>query len=381
MTLTFRSSHVQTPSIAPSVSSGSGAYIFAHRRVNRLGRYSALSPVTVSSTFPVTLTPQSYADTNELIRDEFLVSDSGGAIWRIIPRTGSQLGSQTVTTYDVNWVVASIEDNQNLPVNAGDLGLFDADGSETFTMFVHNAGQNIGSLTANILNPANNTIYAELTNLVQISLQGVLVANGTGVYSTANNRVINWGISDSNNTFPLSLPTNAVAKFSIRLVNLPSSGIANPSFDLNFTADKRTATVSFDRNWLNNSLLFSPDIGFGFPILTNQGVSANQVIIKPFSFNFQGTAINNPLDRLFTVDNGDRKVVVNRLGEISILQASAALTTNQIELVSFTISGSTVSNINYKVNFRPLIVRNRVVTSGTPGDFIRLNSSGNIVVS
>lgn len=383
MALEFRSNFVQAPSASPLVSSGSGGYLFAHRRVNLSGRHSKASSPTVASAFPVTLTPQSYTDVTKLLQDEFLVSADGGVTWRSIPRSGVLTGAQTVSAYSGSWPLTTLTDNQDQTPSTIDLGLYDTDGTDLQTIYVVNTGNSADLLTANIINPDNNTVYTDLSGLVEITLTGVFTETGAGVVSTSFNRTVIWSTdSESANTFPLTLPGNGCAVFQIRLINYPLGGLSGTAVDFNieFTTNQRTFPIVFDRGWLQGSLVYSPQDGFNFPIIEYGGVSGT-IKVNPLAFNYAGTSVVNPRTLTFTPTVSTSKLIVYRTGELDVIPQATTTPSNAIELASFTISGTTLSNLVYKVNFRSLYQRRRTVTTGSVGDFVRVNSSGNLVVS
>lgn len=374
MSVLYRSSSVQAPTAAPTVSGSGVGFIFAHRRVNLNGTFSKISPVTVPYNFPVTLTPQSYADTGQLLRDEFIVSNDAGVTWRIIPRNGTLTGAQTVTAYSGSWAITSIVDNQSTITTPQDLGVYDSDGSNLYTFYAYNNGTNSASLTASVIDLDTGVTAVGLSGLVQISLTGIFVETGVGTPSTTQNKSILWNVDGGiANYFPVTLPSKSFARFTVQLINYPSNGGLSSTINIGveLTSNQRTYTIPYTANWYSQTFLYNPSLGFSFPYIAEEG-TALTVTLKPLAFNYDGIAVVNSTDANFLLpSDGTYNVLVSRTGIFSIVDSSISVPTNNVALLQFAITGTSITSVvvNYQIN-------PKIYTERPLGDITGVNRFG-----
>lgn len=216
-----------TPSVAPTVSvNTAGTIQLAHRRVNPDGTYTAPSPIRTNIVLPNTATPQSYANPNDVFRDEFLVSNDGGSTWRIVPRSGTLTGAQAIPAFNTNWAVASLADTQESAATSVNFGTFLSGDSDTKTIWIINRLQNFSSLNFSVLDQLNRLTDA-LNNILEISIVGVSPDIGTGALNTSFNATkIYSRIVSGSGFFTLTANNPSAIKIELQLVNYPLTGLS-----------------------------------------------------------------------------------------------------------------------------------------------------------
>jgi len=216
-----------TPSVAPTVSnSTAGSIQIAHRRVNPDGTYTAPSPIRTNTVLPNTVTPQTYANPGDVARDEFLVSNDGGNTWRIVPRSVTLTGAQSIGAFDSTWAVASLPDTQESAATAVDFGTFLASNSATKTIWIINRTQDINSLSFSVLDQLNRLTDA-LNGILQISIVGVSPDSGNGTLNTSFNATkIYSRVLMGSGFFTLTANNPTAIKLELQLVNYPLTGLS-----------------------------------------------------------------------------------------------------------------------------------------------------------
>lgn len=296
MALSFINSFVTTPSDL-AVSAGSGIYSFGHRRVNRKGGKTEMAVSSGFYSLPATITPESYSDSTELLRDEILISDDFGASWRIVPRLTVQTGELTVSTFSSSWTLEldpTIDTQSTLPVEL-DFGEFSAVGSELLTLFLVNStgSSSISSLTFSALDLVTGRLSQELADRLQISLAGVVsLSDPTGSLDISDANSFLYQYPDlSFNRLSVDLGEGEAAKLYLSLVNLPAGGFENNSiaFSLEVIPNQSVIALPQPNTWQAGTIRL--DIAKGFTRNFIVGNGDDTFDVGKLALNVGGSAL------------------------------------------------------------------------------------------
>jgi hypothetical protein len=308
-------SFVSKPSLAPIVSTaqGSGSYRLAHRRVNKLGQFSALSPISVDRAFPMVITPQAYQDGDSLLRDEILISDNAGATW-YLAHSGLITSPVTISAWSSSWPQVSIGDTQ-VPGTAIDAGKFNPGSAPSFDIFLLTESSTFSTVSLRLWDTITGSQASMFAGLVQLVYSGQ-IAEGTGALTSGSGVTI-WQGSEAS-TFPISVAgfANQVHKFKLTFLGYPPS---LPALSLGFelSANKIVYSIDLADDWAEGSLWLNPDKQFLWPPLkptTNGG----NVTIERFAIAGSGAVLLNAGQITKTLANGTHWLSISPLGEISL---------------------------------------------------------------
>lgn len=381
MTLVYQSTRVQQPSAAPSTSNAGSTYQVRHRRVNQDGGVSLWSTL-VASNLPATFTPQSYSDSSELLRDEFLVSDDSGVTWRIYPG-GNVTGAQTITAFDSGWVTTTNQDTQNSAVASLDFGEFSDTEEPELSVFVLNRGTPVDNLKVSFLDLITNNLATAYLNKVQVTLEGTYQVSGNGPSSLFDQSLLWTAPQLSLNNLELVMPTDSFIKLTIRLTNFPAGTMAQSAIQMGMEliANQRTFFLGFGSDWLPGSYYVDQN-NFQADFLS--AVSDTQVQVGPYLVNFNGVLFTNfgtQGKQVAGVGTG-YKLAVDSDGNLVIRDSATALAGGENLIATFDITGSSpwISNVSYAVDIKPGSFGNAGGTLAAHR-FVNIDSSGNLVLA
>lgn len=357
MTIQFRTTQVSAPSTAPSLSIGGTGFYIRHRRVNLDGGVSLWSGATQFSGASATITPEGYGDSSQLLRDEFLYS-TDDATYYIIPRTGSQTGAQTVTSFTPgSWAVAVNEDTQDSALTNLNFGTFSSSSSPFQRFYLVNAGLSVGSLTFNFIDAITTEVAANFSGLVQVELEGVFSQYSQAASTTDNDSFI-WQAPPNNlNTFGVTFPSNGFAKIKVTLINFPTGGLIENTVSLSMQVQEnlRIFPLSYDSGWALNTFLHDPEKGFNFPFISvsNAGLT---VTVAPFLVNVNGVAVGRFTSSVFTLSAiGAISLTLSNTGVLQVWETGETIPDNLLTLATLTTigTGGFISAISYSLGARP----------------------------
>lgn len=350
--LVLKSAYVSRPSVAPSKSSAtSGIYTVYHRRVNQLNEYSQVSLPLSDVSFPNTITPQSYGDSEGHKRDEFIVYD--GTDYRLVPVATDHKGALTITAYSGSWAIAAITDNQTNVLSDTDLGAFNSSNEPSTYFYLVNATSTVRTITFNLVDSGTNEIFNQLDNKVEFSIEGVYPNMGLTA-NTAYNTSFIWN-SKGLNTIEVQIPNYSFVKVRMSFTNFPVGGTltSNYNFNLEVVINKTRHFLGFpDR--LPDSFLIRPENGFNYPIVTS-GSSGN-LTVKPFCiYKDIYTRLNLADVDIVSATGTGRKLVLKTNGTIECNASSYALLDGEILLATLNVNASSpfISSVTHNWPIQP----------------------------
>lgn len=356
MTLSFRSTQVTTPNASPTSSTTGGTYYVRHRRVNLDGGYTLWSNATSGVALPVTITPQTYGDSTQLLRDEILISEDD-TTYKIVPRPTNGMGALSITTYDSGWTTATNQDTQNSIISSLDFGSFSNLSEPARTIYIFNSALSQGSLTFNFLETVTNQVATEYSGLILVELLGVIGAAGQNLSTSYNSQFLWVSPNLGLNTLALILPSSGFAKVRITLTNFPTGGLAENTIQLalQVTANQKKFPLSYGLDWANKTLLYSPNTGFDFPFISSS--DGLTVTVDPFLFNYNGVLVGqfSPITLNLSEGVGDYTLTVNPNGTLQAWGSLEIVPENTQTLATFTTSliSPFITTITYTVGLRP----------------------------
>jgi hypothetical protein len=349
MAISLRESYVSRPSVAPVSSTSDGSYFVAHRRINQTGQRSSLSPITSEVTLPATITPQSYSDTDALLRDEILVS-TDQTTWYIVPSDSDHTGALSVPAFNAGWAVTTVTGNQiNTALNLN-FGTFSSVSEPSQYLYVVNGPTSVDNLQVDFINDDTGNVLTELAGHIEVSLEGVYPIVGNNPDTSFNSTFL-WDIPQKSiNTFQLQLPALYYAKIKVTLIDIPLGGLENITYNFNIqiSTNRNKFPISWEQNWLNGSFLIDDTTVFKLPIIEGNG-NANEVVVNPFRVNQNGILNTLYFSKTLTgvTDGTGKQVVYTSSGQLKIESSSYTLASGEVLVGTFDISGSTVSNVEY----------------------------------
>lgn len=355
MTLAFRSTQVSAPTTPPSLSVGSTGHFIRHRRVNLDGGVSLWSEASECSAAPVTITPESYSDPTQLLRDEFLYS-ADDSTYYIIPRSGTLTGAQTVSAFSSgSWAIATNEDSQNSALTNLNFGTFTSSNSPFKRFYLVNDGLSVGSLTFNFTDAITTEVATVFSGLIQVEIEGVF-SQYSQAPSTVYNDLFIWQSPPNNlNTLGLVFPSNAFVQIKVTLLNFPTGGLIENTISLSMQVQEnvRVFPLSYDSGWALNSFLYDPAKGFDFPFIevSNAGLT---VTIKPFLVNINGVLVGRFTDTVFTVPSvGDYEVTLTTSGVLQIWDPVTETIPSNVIYFCYVTTIATGTFIDYAESYLP----------------------------
>jgi len=308
-------SFVSRPSLAPTVSTaqGSGLFRVAHRRVNQLGQFTALSPLALDRAFPMTITPQAYQDSDSLLRDEILISDDAGTTWH---RAYSGLISAPVaiSAWSNSWPVVSIGDTQT-PGLALDAGRFNPGSAPSFDIYLLTESSTFSTVSLRLWDTITGSQASMFAGLVQLVYRGQ-IASGTGALTSSSGVTIWQGSEASTASIPVAGFASQVHKFELTFLGYPPS---LPALSLGFELSINRTVYSIDLadDWAEGSLWLNPDKQFLWPPLKPTSTGGN-VTIERFIIAGSGVALLNSGQITRTLANGTHWLSVSPTGKVSL---------------------------------------------------------------
>lgn len=339
-------SFVSRPSLAPAVSTaqGSGSFRVAHRRVNQLGQFTALSPLALDRAFPMTITPQAYQDGDSLLRDEILISNDAGTTWR---RAYSGLISSpvTISAWSNSWQVVSIGDTQ-MPGSALDAGRFNPGSAPSFDIFLLTESSTFSTVSLRLWDTITGSQASMFAGLVQLVYRGQL-ASGTGALTSGSGVTIWQGSEASTASIPVAGFANQVHKFELTFLGYPPS---LPALSLGFELSINRTVYSIDLadDWAEGSLWLNPDKQFLWPPLKPTTTGGN-VTVERFAIAGSGVALLNsgPITR--TLANGTHWLSMSPTGEVSLASTVPA---GNYPVAKAIVSGNVLTRVFPACTFR-----------------------------
>jgi hypothetical protein len=381
MSLIYHSTYVQAPSVAPSTDSFGSTYQVRHRRVNLDGGVSLWSPV-VATELPATITPQGYSDSDQLLRDEILVSDDFGVTWRVYPG-GNVTGAQSVPAFDSGWATTNNQDTQNSVVTSLDFGEFSDTETPSKEVYVVNNGTPINNIKVNFIDLLAGSIATSYMGLLQVSILSTFEQSGVGSSNLYNQSFVWASPQVGLNNLELVLVTGGFVKLSVGFVNYPApDGLASASISLGMelVANQRTYFLGFGSEWLAESY-FVDQANYQANFLS--ATSSTNVVVGPYLVNLNGVLFTNFGDLNKVVAGADTgyQLLVTSTGDIKVVGSATSLLAGETLLATFDITGSDpwISNVEYATDIKP---RDFGKAGGTvaEGRFVNIDSSGNLAL-
>lgn len=313
---------------APTVTSGTGTYKIAQRRVNRAGLVTEWVEGSGLYALPATITHIPYTDTYAFLRDEFVVSADGGLTWRVVPTLTPSGGAYTIPAFSGSWVAATNGDTQDTPEPTLDFGEYSAGVSPTLTRYTR-LNRPCSSLTLNLVSGSGAT-YVELDGRFTMAIAGVLTNSGAlGTQQVT----LTWGLQ--NDTVPLVASQGSIVKLTFGLVNFPASGYspASQSFRVNVIPDAFVGVAVTD--WLSGYRWVEPGQGWGLPTITR--VSATESRVEPQVINLAGNQLRVTAPLTFpTVEGTAYKLVFSPSGGPRLASDTYTLVPGEVLACRFT---------------------------------------------
>lgn len=384
MSFSFESTRVQQPLTAPTSDNAGSTYRVAHRRQNNDGQHS-LWREGANTDLPATITPETYGDTDSLLKDEFVMSDDGGVTWRIVNSVANHTGALLISAFDTAWPVTTDSDNQQSFIPSAALGTFSASESPSRDFYLVNQGSSISTLSFNIIDTITELVASQYSGQVQLALNGVFFQAGNGNPTTTFDRTLIWQTPpQSRNAFQVAFPANAYIRFTLTLVNFPQGGIQSSSVDfgLEFVGNATQFPIGLDHVWLQGARLIDDQAGFGVDLISSS--TTNNIDVAPFAVNILGTAYYQAATlSYFQTPSGTVNYRLQATSEYTtaIVESSEALPSNSVNLVTFDFDGTTISNIVYVAPIRTVDYGKLEDATIARGRFITINSSGEPVVA
>lgn len=358
MTLSFHSTRVTTPNASPTSSTTGGTYYVRHRRVNLDGGYTLWSNAVSEVALPALITPQSYGDSDQLLRDEILISEDD-ITYKIVPRPANGVGEITIAAYSSSWTTTTNQDTQNSILSSLDFGSFSNLSEPARTLYIFNSSLSKGSLTFNFLETVTNQVASEYSGLILVELLGVIGATGQNLSTSYNSQFLWVSPNLGLNTLALILPSSGFAKVRITLTNFPTGGLSENTIQLalQVTANQKKFPLSYGLDWANKTLLYSPNTGFNFPFISS--ADGLTVTVDSFLFNYNGVLVGqfSAITLNLSEGVGDYTLTVNPNGTVQAWHSTETVPDNTQTLAEFTTSlvDPFIDTITYTVGLRPQV--------------------------
>jgi len=380
MSATFRQFLVSSPSLAPSTSGGGGTLVLAHRRVNKGGQRSAISPLLSNIALPATITPQSYSDTDALLRDEFLVSNDGGTTWRLVPTSTNHVGALAVPAFSGSWAITTTGATQAGDGFNLDFGEFSASSSPSQIFYLLNIGTSLGSLTWNLVDLIAQEPMRVLAGRVQFEILGLFGDTGNAADLQFNQSLI-WDIpQNSLNTMRVLVPALSFLKVRMTLLNYPTGELPEEliNLSLSVTVNQTSFPLTYPNQWPNGSFLIDEDTPFRLPVI--EGINATTFRVKPFMVNVDGILRANLRDLVVPVVNGNRRITYDAAGNVGNLDQADPVPAGSVVVAEATFTAGVISNLEYPWAIKPqAFVRLGATSALLASRFVRVNTAGQLV--
>lgn len=384
MALSYRSTQVAAPTAAPTSSATGGTFQVVHRRVNLDGQVSLWSPPRTGVGLPTTLTPQSYGDPGQLLRDEFLISDDAGVTFRVVPRPSNATGALTVASFVATWAIGVNADNQESFISSLNFGTFSSSQSPFKEIYVHNAGLPLNSLTVNFTDLSTNQVASEYSGLIRIELLGVFQEAAQNP-STAFNTSIIWQTPGlALNSLRLLLATGGFAKIRVTLQNFPTGGLSQTTVQLSaqVVGDQRVFPLGFSHDWPQGSLLLDASRGFTLPLVLPEANHFN-IRVKPFLVALDGVLVGLFADSVIGLGGitGSHTLTINNQGSLQAWGPTDTVPSSAFRLATFTVGTLSpfITDVQYPWPVKPNAYGFATPSSVSRGRFVTFNASGQLV--